>query len=333
MKYNSQVCFAGFVNCRPVLKCRHRAELRAERFFKFPFCAIISLMLKYIKKFGAGAAVGIANVIPGVSGGTIAVIFGVYPDLISLVSADIKKIKQNKIGLLFLIGGVGAGAVLFARFFKLLYQKFPVQTNFFFTGLILGSLFVLAEFLKEPQPSKKSAFAFKCVWFSAGLALMLILYFAQKRFGSPNTAGEVISILSAKSAVVLFFAGFAGAAAMIIPGISGSFVLLMLGVYPSVIRAVTDFNIPILAVTGTGVLAGLAVSGKIMSRLLQEHEKTVYAFISGLIAGSVLYVFPQVCQPFKMRIVSACCMFAGYMLITAFERNKAGRRAALEADD
>lgn len=289
-------------------------------------------MIQYIKKLGAGIAVGIANIIPGVSGGTIAVIFGVYSDLIDLAAFNIKKIRQNWKELSFLIGGLGMGVILFARIFKILYQKFPIQTNFFFVGLILGSLFVLADFLKERQPAKKGAFVIKGLWFLTGLVLMLTLYFLQKRFNGAQTAA-VITGLSLKNFFMLFFAGLAGAAAMVVPGISGSFVLLILGLYGSIIQAVTDFNIPVLFAVVLGTLTGIAVAGKSMSWLLQKYPKPVYAFIVGLITGSILYVFPQVCQPFKMRIISALCMFAGYALITFFERNKSEKHCSEATDN
>jgi len=276
-------------------------------------------MINYIKKFIAGIAVGIANVIPGVSGGTIAVVFEVYSDLINLAAFDIKKIKEHRKNLLCLLAGIACGILLFARVFKILYERFPVQINFFFVGLIAGSIALLFEFVKEKDNLKKSAAAIKFVWFLLGLSIMIAMYFLKD--ASVNSS-DTVTAISIKNIAVLFLAGIAGAAAMIIPGISGSFILLIMGVYYPIIKAINDFNFPILMSVGTGVLVGIFISARLINFLLDKYPKQTYSFILGLVAGSILHIFPRVCQPFNMRLISAICMLAGYMLIKVFEKNK-----------
>lgn len=282
-------------------------------------------MLNSLKKCAAGAAVGIANVIPGVSGGTVAVMLNVYPEIISLAAFDLKKIRENPKDFLFLTAGSGIGLLLFARFFKKLHAAFPIQTNYFFIGLILGSVFIIVSFLKEEPPAKKGAFFFKTGCFLAGLTLMLALYFVKTLFNFKQTA--VMDVLSVKDGALLFFSGVAGASAMVIPGISGSFILLIIGVYGTVIQAVTDFNVKVLAFTGAGAVLGIAASGRVIARLLTRYPQKLYAFILGLVLGSLPYLYPKICQPFKMRVVSAVCMLAGYTLISVFERKKYEKKA------
>ena len=231
-------------------------------------------MLNYIKKIIAGIAIGIANVIPGVSGGTIAVVFGAYSDLIGAASLDIKIIKANFKIYLCLFGGMGLGILLFARLFKLVYEKFPVQTNFFFVGLIVGSIFIIFDLL----------------WFFIGLSIMLALYFFKGAAASSTAAVETLSL---GSFIFLFLAGFAGAAAMIIPGISGSFLLLIMGAYYTVIKAITDFNIPVLIPVGLGVLAGIILSARLIGFFMEKFPKITYAFILGLVAGSIRHMLPD----------------------------------------
>lgn len=274
-------------------------------------------MIHYIKKIIAGIAVGIANVIPGVSGGTIAVVFGVYPDLITLAAFDIKRIKEQQKNFLCLLGGIACGILLFARVFKIFYEKYPIQINFFFVGLITGSIALLFEFVKEKDSRKKSAAVIKFLWFLLGLSIMIAMYVLKD--ASANTA-DTISALSIKNIVILFFAGIAGAAAMIIPGISGSFILLIMGVYYPIIKAVNDFNFPILIAVGSGILAGVFISARLINFLLDKYSKQTYSLILGLVAGSILHIFPRVCQPFTMRFISAICILAGYMLIKIFEK-------------
>ena len=247
-------------------------------------------MLNYIKKIIAGIAVGIANVIPGVSGGTIAVVFGVYSELIGAASLDIKTIKTNFKIYLCLFGGMGLGILLFARLFKLVYEKFPVQTNFFFVGLIVGSIFIIFELVREKEQKSSFKTASKILWFFIGLSIMLALYFFKGAAASSTAAVETLSL---GSFIFLFLAGFAGAAAMVIPGISGSFLLLIMGAYYTVIKAITELNIPVLIPVGLGVLAGIILSARLIGFLMEKFPKITYAFILGLVLGSVRHMLPD----------------------------------------
>ncbi len=247
-------------------------------------------MLNYIKKIIAGIAVGIANVIPGVSGGTIAVVFGVYSDLIGAASLDIKTIKANFKIYLCLFGGMGLGALLFARLFKLVYERFPIQTNFFFVGLIVGSIFIIFDLVREKEKESSFTKVSKIVWFFIGLSIMLALYFSK---GAAASSDAAIETLSLGNFILLFLIGFAGAAAMVIPGISGSFILLILGAYYTVIKAITDLNIPVLIPIGLGVLAGFILSARLIGFLMEKFPKITYAFILGLVAGSIRHMLPD----------------------------------------
>ena len=247
-------------------------------------------MLNYIKKIIAGIAIGIANVIPGVSGGTIAVVFGVYSDLIGAASLDIKTIKANFKIYLCLFGGMGLGVLLFARLFRLVYERFPIQTNFFFIGLIVGSIFIIFEFVREKEQKSSLKTASKILWFFIGLSIMLALYFFKGAAASSTAAVETLSL---GSFIFLFLAGFVGAAAMVIPGISGSFLLLIMGAYYTVIKAITELNIPVLIPVGLGILAGIILSARLIGFLMEKFPKITYAFILGLVAGSIRHMLPD----------------------------------------
>ncbi|EMB22393.1 DUF368 domain-containing protein [Treponema denticola] len=247
-------------------------------------------MLNYIKKIIAGIAVGIANVIPGISGGTIAVVFGVYSDLIGAASLDIKTIKTNFKIYLCLFGGMGLGVLLFARLFRLVYERFPIQTNFFFVGLIVGSIFIIFDLVREKEKESSFTKVSKIVWFFIGLSIMLALYFFK---GAATSSTAAVETLSLGNFILLFLIGFAGAAAMVIPGISGSFLLLILGAYYTVIKAITDFNIPVLIPIGLGVLAGFILSARLIGFLMEKFPKITYAFILGLVAGSIRHMLPD----------------------------------------
>lgn len=276
-------------------------------------------MINYVKKIIAGIVIGIANVVPGVSGGTIAVVFNVYSELISVAAFNITKIKEQWKSLSCLLGGMAIGIFIFARVFKILYEKFPVQTNFFFVGLIIASCVILFENLRMGKAGKKSEFAVNFFLFLLGISIMVSVYLF-KGMGVNKT--NTIDVISVKNFFVLFFAGIVSAAAMIIPGISGSFILLIMGVYYPIIKAVNDFNFPVLISVGLGIVVGIFLAARLIKFLLEKYPKQTYAFILGLVAGSILHVFPQVCQPLKMRFISALCLLSGYVLITIFERRR-----------
>ena len=185
---------------------------------------------------------------------------------------------------------MGLGVLLFARLFKLVYERFPVQTNFFFVGLIIGSIFIIFDLVREKEKESSFTKVSKIVWFFIGLSIMLALYFSKGAAASSTAAIETLSLVNF---ILLFLIGFAGAAAMVIPGISGSFLLLILGAYYTVIKAITDFNIPVLIPIGLGVLTGFILSARLIGFLMEKFPKITYAFILGLVAGSIRHMLPD----------------------------------------
>ncbi|MGP1576712.1 MAG: DUF368 domain-containing protein [Treponema sp.] len=282
-------------------------------------------MIIIIRHILIGVFIGLANIIPGVSGGTAAVICNVYDKLLMLSSLDIKRIKAEWKLLLSLIIGVGGGIAGFAKLVTLLYRFYPAQTNFFFLGIILGSIPFLYENMNNAIPNTAQARSVRfyrdravplvlCV---TGAALMLVLFFIQR--GGINTV-EAVTTVSHGLRIKLFFMGILSAFAMLIPGISGSFVLLILGAYQTIIQAVAEFNLAILMPFGAGVCVGLVAGARIIAFFFNRFPAAMYGAILGLIAGSAIYLFPTVCQPFRMRLFSGAALLAGYSLVSFFSR-------------
>lgn len=268
-------------------------------------------------KFLAGMLIGIANVIPGVSGGTIAVILHAYEDLLTLTSLNFKKIFANIKVMIALCVGAVAGIFLFAKVVNAAYEKFPVYTNFFFTGIILGSIPFLFQLMKDAHHAEETRRRkiIKVIFFVVAFALMLLLFFAQRNMGSIQNG---IVALDFKQGIVLFFVGVIAAIAMIVPGISGSFVLLVLGYYETVINAVSSFNIPVLAIFACGVLLGLVSASRFLIFVLEKHGDIVYSFIFALVLGSVLQILPLVKQSLGGFVISGISLLAGASLILCF---------------
>ena len=284
-------------------------------------------MFLLLKLFGIGVFIGIANVVPGVSGGTIAVICNVYDKLIILSSLNITRIKQTWKDILSLALGIGAGILLFAKVITLLYAKFPAQTSAFFIGIVVGSIPFLFRKTRVGIPAAAVAEngSLKSGWLYgtlccgvAGFALMLGMFFLQRR---GVQAAAVVTAFSPMFAAKLAVMGALAAVAMLIPGISGSFVLLILGVYPTVLQAVADFNMLLLIPIALGVGAGLVFGARMIAVLLERFPAPMYAFILGLVAGSILYLYSSTsCQPFTMRVISGTVFLIGYATVSFFSK-------------
>lgn len=237
----------------------------------------------YLRLFVCGLVVGIANIIPGVSGGTMAVAMNIYDRTIEAISHFSKDIKGNILFLLPLLLGAGAGILAFAKLVEYLLANHPIPTNFFFIGLVLGSIpFIFRRSVKGGEKVSP------ILAFLVGLGVMLVMTFLQ-----PSDAGQVVfTALSMKIFVILFFAGAVAAAAMIIPGISGSFLLLVLGAYATVVNAISTLNILILIPVGLGILLGLLGGAKVISWCMNKFPQASYAGILGLMVGSVVAIYP-----------------------------------------
>lgn len=266
-----------------------------------------------IRTFLIGIVLGIANVIPGVSGGTMAVVFNIYDRLVALVSFDFKRIRQDLPFLTFLIAGMGVGIVLFAHLVTLLFDRYPQPTSWFFMGIIIGSIPFIAHRTRGSGSSVvKILFA---VLAFAGMAAMVF-------FRPEEATGNLLTALTPSVFIFLFFAGCIGAVAMIIPGLSGSFVFLMIGAYRTIIQSVSDFNIPIMIPIAFGVGVGLLTGAAIIRVFLSRWPDTVYSVILGLVVGSLVPVFPGIPRTGSSIVLSVVAVVAGVSISWLFSRTE-----------
>lgn len=247
--------------------------------------------MNFFKLIIAGLVIGIANVIPGVSGGTMAVVFGVYDRLIGIISLNVKKIFSEWKFWLPLALGMGIGILLFSKVVQFLFEKYPVYTSFFFTGIVAGSIPLVFKKCALQNQDGKSYRIEKAVAICAilGFAVMVIMDF----FKANASASDIIQTeFSVELVIKLGIGGALAAIAMIIPGISGSFLLLILGIYATVIGAVADLNIPLLIPIAIGVIIGLLCGASFVRFLMNKYPRATYGAILGLIAGSILAILP-----------------------------------------
>lgn len=224
------------------------------------------------KNIYRGFLMGITDLIPGVSGGTMAIILGVYDRLLEALSGFFsKKWRQQLSFLVPLAIGIVSALLLFSRLIAYLLQNYFEPTQFFFLGLIIG----IIPFIIKGADVKRN-FAFRH-WFVLIAAAILL---ALTGFMNPNKAVEPITSLNTLSILGLFLAGWLASMAMLLPGISGSFVLLLLGVYSTGIYALSTFNIPLIVTIGSGVIVGFAVSSKGIRYAITRFPYMTFAIIS-----------------------------------------------------
>ena len=233
-----------------------------------------------------GFLLGIANIIPGVSGGTLAITLGIYNDLIGAISHFFKNLKKN-LGLLIPLGiGMVAALLLGSKVVTYCLDKFTLPTTLFFIGLIVGGIPLLTKKLKGNKTKPLNLAVFLLTF-----SIVMIMTFL-------NTGNNAVDLtnMSVIKFLILIVVGMVAAATMVIPGVSGSFVLMLLGYYIPVVGTVgnlTNFselghNLLILAPFGIGVAFGIVGIAKLIEFLLKKYEVPTYYGIIGFVTSSVI---------------------------------------------
>lgn len=253
----------------------------------------IILMLK-------GAVFGVANIIPGVSGGTIALTMGVYEDFISSISNFLKKPKKS---LKFLLPfGIGAALsiLLMSKLISFCLEKFPLPTTLFFVGLILGGVPLLTKKVRKKKVKKTNLGLFALTF-----SIVMLMFFMKSGNNLVNLANPNLLMY-----LILGLVGMIAAATMIIPGVSGSFVLMLLGFYEPIVNTVGDLtnfsnlghNLLILVPFGLGVVLGMILIAKLIEYLFKKYEIPTYYAILGFVIASIITL---VIGAFSTKIILA----------------------------
>lgn len=224
-----------------------------------------------------GILMGLANLVPGISGGTIAVISGKYDEIIELINSFISlKIKRKGLfKLIFLFIGALLAILIFSNIIGFLFENYKPIMLSVFTGLIFGGLIMLFKEFNIKSKNNLIIFIFTLIIFS----LFFIFVKDSKTVENPGF-------------LYLFAGGAVGAATMILPGISGSSMLLIMGIYEKIINAVSDMNFSVLIPTGLGIIFGLIFIVKLLKILLSKNKDAVFSFLSALTFSGIIEIFP-----------------------------------------
>lgn len=234
-----------------------------------------------------GFAMGTADLVPGVSGGTIAFLFGVYEELLysirtvsgvtlrHLLKGEFKAaIKSIPFGFLIpLLSGIVVAIFTLASLFTLLIEIFPVFLWSFFFGLVIGSAFIIGKQVKK--------------WNGRAVAALVI-----GAIISFFVVGTAFSSGIGDGPLAFFVTGFIAFCAMILPGISGSLVMVLMGQYETVLQAVTDRNLGLLIFLAIGGALGLALFSRILGWVFRKYHAVATAFLIGMLIGSLRSLWP-----------------------------------------
>lgn len=233
-----------------------------------------------------GMAMGAADIVPGVSGGTIAFITGIYEELInSINNCDLSALRKlfkegfsafwkhiNGTFLVTLILGVGISLVSLANVISYLLEAHPVLIWSFFFGLIIASVWLVGKSISKWSPGAAVALV-------AGIAIAFYL-------------SSLTSVAHVEGDWFIFVSGMIAICAMILPGISGSFILVMLGSYHKVLGAIKDKDLMLIALFGAGCVIGLLAFSKVLKFLFSRFKDVTIALLTGFMIGALYKVWP-----------------------------------------
>ena len=304
--------------------------------------------MKFLEHIIIGIIIGISNIVPGVSAGTMFVILGIFKKLIDQVGLcldEVKTMVKNITKFKEKNGGIRAVGIMFknifmsqktflipiaigmifaiyfvAKLFSILNPEQILYRNYIFLGLILGGIPALFKELKKGtditniKKRKISIYIFMII----GFAMMFALYLLKVNgIGLRKVGYEELSIAMA---IPLFLVGAIAAASMVIPGISGSMVVLILGYYELMTLSISKLNMIFIIPFAIGILVGIMAILKLIKYLLDKHYTITYSCIVGFVVGSLLMVFPGLPVGVIGYVITVICIAIGIMLSYMVEK-------------
>lgn len=230
-----------------------------------------------------GMAMGAADLVPGISGGTVALITGIYENLIKSLNKIISEnrklsdllaiLKSSEFTfLLNLFIGIISGILVFSRLIEYLFNNYEILTWSFISGLIISAIILLIRRIKS--------------WdFTNILFIILGIIFGQIIISVQN-------LDTTHNIPIIFLSGFLAISAMLLPGISGSYILVLLGQYAYIITSLNDLNITVITTFISGAILGLIVFTKIIHAIMRRWNKNTIVLMTGLIIGSITKLWP-----------------------------------------
>ncbi len=246
-----------------------------------------------------GIFIGAGAIVPGVSSGVLCVIFGIYEKLLDAVLNFFKDIKQNVKFLFPIVLGVGIGVLIFSNALNYVLYEFPTQTKSIFIGLIIGTI---PSLLKEVN-EKEKFHPQNLIYLLIALGIGIISVILENRISIIRDIGDI-------NIFYLVICGAMMSLGIIVPGVSSTIILMLLGVYPVYLQSIATINLPVLIPMGIGLLLGSIIVMKITKRLLEKYYAKTFYSIIGFTIGSIFVLFPQGMTDSEM-FLSVLCILLG----------------------
>lgn len=275
---------------------------------------------------------GTADIVPGVSGGTVALVLGIYERLVgnihtgaqalrALLSGDIATFRGRLrsvewVWLLSLLAGVLLAVAVLSSVLEDLLNDHPVRMAALFFGLVAGSMAIAWRLIRTVGPTEIAAL----------LTVAVCLFFVLGLRSNTEVAEGTAEVVT-EAWWVFFLSGALAICAMILPGISGSFILVMIGMYPEVLGAVNDRDVVALGATAAGCIVGLALFSTLLNWALEHHHDLMMAAMVGLMLGSLRVLWPwpggtettDLAAPSGDVLVPVLLALAGLVVVIAVE--------------
>ncbi len=256
-----------------------------------------------------GLWIGATMMVPGVSGGTMAMLLGIYDSLIKALNGLRTRFRESFPYLA--VFGVSAviGMVLFSIPVSIILEKFPVLSLYFFIGAVCGGVPLILRSAKIKKP-EWSVLIYPVLGFAVAFAIGKL----------PEGLFVPDATLTLKTVILLLVAGVVLAVALILPGISVSYMLLVLGLYETVVNAVKGLQILVLLPLVIGVLVGSLATAQVMEKAMAKYPRGTYLIILGFIIGSVVEIFPGITLG---NLIPAIILFAlGFVFIYTISKKE-----------
>lgn len=244
-----------------------------------------------------GFCVGGSMLVPGVSGGSMAMILGIYDKLIDAVSSFFQHVAWSiKFLALFSISAI-VGMLLFAKPLLHLIDRFPMVMMYFFLGAVFGSIPMIAK-KANVEKFHWSVIAYPLI----GLCMMWLIAQLPQNLLSVEGTSSILRYIP------MLLTGIVVAVALVLPGISVSYMLLVLGVYKDTVEAISNFDLLFLLPLGIGLVLGIILTTRLLEQAMNRYPGPTYLMILGFIIASCIDVFPGI--PTGMSLLLAMLMFA-----------------------
>ena len=244
--------------------------------------------MEYLILILKGMIIGIANIIPGVSGGTLMITLGIYEEVIDTISHFFKNLKKSLKFIIPLGIGMVLSVLILSKIISVCLDKYPYPTTFLFIGLIIGGIPLL---WKRASAAKRKYSNWLVFLITFGIVLLFT-------FLKSNDYALSFDNLDLMGYIGLFIVGMIAAATMVIPGISGSFVLMLLGYYEPIVNTIKDLtnfsllshNLLILIPFGLGIVIGIVLVAKLIEWLLKKYPVKTYYGVLGFVIASIISI-------------------------------------------